>query len=492
MGISRSAALVAGLLAAALLAGCASVAEGPIRAHDATDGSDFSLGKSEIPSDEWRDLDAQTAAEKRRRLDALVATHPDDLPARFYRLRMEYKAYATEFKSDDAAAILADSETLLANPALSGRPRLWVLDWRAETLIHERRHVEAIAAADEALAIDRSDARALFSRGWARFLGDDKRADSALADLDRGLQLQPDEGVGYFRRGNIFRSQGKFDRAAQDFEQAIRFAPDDAPSHFNYALLSFDTKDFEHALAQFDAAAHLTPRDPAVWAWRGQADVWLKHYDDARADAERAIGLGAQGEDLRAARASLAAAFENQTDFVGAAREYRGALAIDEDLNLRRGLLRSLWYAGEFKQSMELFRRQAASPMTGDYTPLWLFIMRGRANPDDEEAAKAELAASAPAHPTHVWMDTLVALMLSKTTLESALAEADAAATGQLRAGRRCEADYYAAEQLLMHGQDEPANRLLEEAYWVCPSTYYEAKAVVGERRLQEAKSSRR
>jgi hypothetical protein len=85
---------------------------------------------------------------------------------------------------------------------------------------------------------------------------------------------------------------------------------------------------------------------------------------------------------------------------------------------------------------------------------------------------------------------TLVDLMLSKSNAEAAQAVADAAPTSALRADRRCDVDYYAAELLLSHGQGAEATRLLEEAYWVCPSRSIESKAVVSERRLQAEKSA--
>jgi lipoprotein NlpI len=118
--------------------------------------------------------------------------------------------------------------------------------------------------------------------------------------------------------------------------------------------------------------------------------------------------------------------------------------------------------------------------------------MRGRANPADEPAAKAELALAGKAHQPDAWTDTLVDLILGKTTLESALVEAAGAETDKLRAGRRCEADYYVAEQSLMHGQDEAASHLLDEAHRVCPSSYFEAHALDAERRLLEERSPAR
>ena len=150
------------------------------------------------------------------------------------------------------------------------------------------------------------------------------------------------------------------------------------------------------------------------------------------------------------------------------------------------------WYSGQLPQAIQSFRGQVTQPDASPYTPLWLFIVRVHANPAEETEASDELATLAPSHKPHVWVDTLVDLMLGRTTIEAALVEADAADTYQLRAGRRCEADYYAAERLLLHGQREPANGLLEEAYWVCPSTYTEATAVGWERSLLEARPQSR
>ncbi len=87
-------------------------------------------------------------------------------------------------------------------------------------------------------------------------------------------------------------------------------------------------------------------------------------------------------------------------------------------------------------------------------------------------------------HQPHAWSDTLVDLALGNATVEAALAEADSADTEKLRAGRRCEADYYAGEQLLIQGQDLTAERLLEQASKVCPSTYHESHALAAERQL--------
>lgn len=474
------AACVAWLLFMASFEGCAS-AGGTTAGGAGADSADvLLLGKTAIGADEVRDLNGQPAAEKRRRLDIVLAAHPGDLPARFLRAE-------AEIKLGDDVAVISDTQALLADPALTGRSRLWVLDWRADALVHARRPKEAIAAADEALGIDDADAVAYFARGWARFHANRVQTDDALADLDRALQLQPDEGVGHYRRGVVLQSRGVLDRATQDFERAVQLVPHDLPTRREYGILLLQAHDAEGALAQFDAATRLAPSDPEVWEWHAQADRALGRLGDTEADERHVDELGAASADLAEMHHRVADVLEDQQDFVGAEREYQRSLALAADPSVAYWLARMQWFNGRFEQPIAYFREHAAARDVGAYAPIWLFVARGRANPADEGAARTELVKLAPPHEPHEWIDTLVGMLLGDTSLDAALAEADAASTYKLRAGRRCEADYYAAEELLMHGRKDAADQLLREATWLCPSTYIEAHAVTAARRLLEA-----
>ncbi len=444
-----------------------------------------SIGNVWMNAEELRDFSGQSPAERRQRLDVILAAHPEAFGAHYLRVEADQDL-------QDYLAMIEDSRAVLADASIDRRLRARVLIMRAEALIQLRRLPEAIAAAGESVDIDDSDARALFARGWALYVLDNSQTEKALADLDRALQLDPDQGIGYFRRASVLQAQGKLDRAAEDFERALALTPDDAPTHAGYGALALEMKDFQRALAQYDAALRLTPRDPVVWASRAEVDLALDRIEDAGTDAARAIELGAAGDDLVNAHALWGLALERQMDFDGAAREYERAVAINAASPAATLVPRMQWFSGDFARALKSMREQLASTDSDPYAALGLFIVQVRVEPAGEAAAAAELAARAPAHRPRVWTDTLVDLMLNRTTLDAALAEADAAPTGQLRAGMRCEADYYTAERLLIRGQEMAATPLLEEAYWVCPSTYVEARAVVAERRLLAARSQSR
>lgn len=686
-------ALARALTIALLASGCATSAVEPAEgaAAQASPLSQLSLDLSKIvgpavnsclSTNDLRELADLPVTEQRRRLDIALAAHPDDLIARVLRTQAETDLL-------DFPAVLADSEVGLASASLHPVFRRMMLDMRAEALLQAGRAPEAVLVADQALAIDGADAEALFAHAWARHHSVDGQEDSELAELDRALQIRPDQGVGYYRRANILLSQGKFERALDDLERAVRLAPGDVPAHTLYGRELLRADHPERALAHLDTAVRLAPREPWAWTWRAFADLELHRVDAATADATQAIELGAAGDELAdaltaRARASilrddpqgslrdldrvavvapsraetfvyraelrakmndwpaaamdidraleleprqarglalhawlraragdamtansearqaidlapgdlvvhidamatfetleefepalqqanaliglspedgdhwLARAWVNQAlkryadadadfthvvdarmvpdldavrfergserylsgdlvgaeadfratsdvgasrakarrylgrtledrlDYAGAAREFQRSLDLEPDAGTSGSLARMQWFSGQFVTATASFREQIAQARSVPYTPLWLFIARVRASPADETAAKAELAALAPVHQPHTWIDTLVSLMLVRTDLSAALSEADAAPADK-RAARRCEADFYAAELLLVHGQEAPASRLLEEARSACPPKFVEAQAVAAERRM--------
>ncbi len=433
------------------------------------------LSASAMNADEWRDLQAQPAAEQRRRLDVVLASNPDDFGARLLRTQLEYI-------QADEAGVAADSELVLASPSLDLPMRRQILAWRAEALLGLHRFDEAIAVSNQALEIDASVPDVLFTRGWAQFFND--QSDGALADLDRALELNPKEGVGFARRATVLSERSQFVSAVKDFKRAVELAPSDGFTHQSYGILLYRTRDLDGALAQFEVALKLNPGDPLTLAWHAQTNFALKRFDASAADERCLSSLGASSKDLTGAINNVAVDLFQQGDYSSAAREFSRSVALQANPDVAALLVRVQWYSGEFAQATETYHKYAVSPVSSDYTPIWLYTMRGRANPADEPAAKAELAASVRMHQPHAWSDTLVDLALGNATVEAALAEADSADTEKLRAGRRCEADYYAGEQLLIQGQDLTAERLLEQASKICPSTYHESHALAAERQL--------
>lgn len=63
------------------------------------------------------------------------------------------------------------------------------------------------------------------NRGLSYMYKDD--LDRAIADLNRAIQLDPQNGSAYFNRASAYELKGQLDRALADFDQAYRVAPGD-------------------------------------------------------------------------------------------------------------------------------------------------------------------------------------------------------------------------------------------------------------------------
>ncbi|HEY0755438.1 MAG TPA: tetratricopeptide repeat protein [Ktedonobacteraceae bacterium] len=117
------------------------------------------------------------------------------------------------------------------------------------------RFTEALAAYEQALGLDPTNALAHINKGVAlRRLG---RGDEALAAYEQALELDPTDALAYYNKGVALRNLKRHAEALAAYEQALRFAP-------TFALAYHDkgdvlTKLGRHAEAQraYDRAREL-------------------------------------------------------------------------------------------------------------------------------------------------------------------------------------------------------------------------------------------
>ena len=84
--------------------------------------------------------------------------------------------------------------------------------------------------------------------------------DPAIQNLDKAIQLNPNDAAAYYKRGILFAQRGDFQRAIEDFDQTLRLNPKDAESLNNRCWLRAIVGELQSALRDCDEALQIRPR----------------------------------------------------------------------------------------------------------------------------------------------------------------------------------------------------------------------------------------
>ena len=154
----------------------------------------------------------------------------------------------------------------------------------------------AKAAALRALEIDETFAGVHFSLGVVHLLYDWDWP-GAETEIQRGLELAPNDGGGHFAYGEWLTAMGRFGEAVEEMERAHDLDPLSSPISANLASAYSFIRQYDRALEQIRKTVEL---DPSFIAAQGLLAVLLSragYFDNAVAAAEKYLSL--PGSDLR-------------------------------------------------------------------------------------------------------------------------------------------------------------------------------------------------
>jgi tetratricopeptide (TPR) repeat protein len=148
-------------------------------------------------------------------------------------------------------------------------------------------------AFDEALALRPKFPLALYCRAGVRNnLGD---REGAIRDYDEAIRASPGFAEAYLHRGSVHYGRGDAPRAYDDFDLLIRMGAL-LPGAYNgrgRVLTELMGKPAE-GLPDLDRALSLMPEGYILpWLARAKANLLLKRYDAAIADATKALSISA-------------------------------------------------------------------------------------------------------------------------------------------------------------------------------------------------------
>lgn len=175
---------------------------------------------------------------------------------------------------------------------------------------------QAAAYFSERIRSDPSDAEAYFGRG--RALAAHDQWDPASRDLDKAIELVPQQSGYYLARAYVRTRQRRYDEALKDFAEASRIDPLNAQAYRLRAGVHVEMKNYPQAIADYNLAARLFPNDAALnndraWLLATCPDEAYRNGEQAVKDATLACELSDWSVSNRLG--TLAAAYAESGDF---------------------------------------------------------------------------------------------------------------------------------------------------------------------------------
>jgi tetratricopeptide (TPR) repeat protein len=113
----------------------------------------------------------------------------------------------------------------------------------------------------------------------------------ALAQIDRALDINPDNSLGWNQRGLALQRLKRFDDALASYDRALSLWQDDAEALCNRGAVLYDLARFDEALASYDRAISLRPHNAEAFCYRGAALLQLKRPAEALASYDSALAI---------------------------------------------------------------------------------------------------------------------------------------------------------------------------------------------------------
>jgi tetratricopeptide (TPR) repeat protein len=115
--------------------------------------------------------------------------------------------------------------------------------------------------------------------------------EKAIADYDRAIKLEPENKAAYANKGCALRELGRYDEALAALDQAIQLDPEYAWAYRVRGYVYSEREEYERAIEDYVKAIELDPGDAWAYANKGHALGELGRYDEALAALDQAIQL---------------------------------------------------------------------------------------------------------------------------------------------------------------------------------------------------------
>jgi tetratricopeptide (TPR) repeat protein len=115
--------------------------------------------------------------------------------------------------------------------------------------------------------------------------------EEALAAYEEAIRLDPTDALAYNNKGNVLQALGQYEEARVAFDEAIRLDPTHADAYCNKGTVLQSLGRYEEAIVVYDEAIRLDPTNADAYSNKGSALQHLGRYEEAIVACDEAIRL---------------------------------------------------------------------------------------------------------------------------------------------------------------------------------------------------------
>jgi len=159
---------------------------------------------------------------------------------------------------------------------------------------------------DTAIRVDAESANAF--EGLAFLAQKRGELDIAMANINKAIRINPDDGEYYWLRAQVFFQKDNTDKAMNDFDLALQSDLNKelkGQIHCLRGIAFSNQHNYKKATADFDASINIDPNSAETYVYRGMAYANLGEVAKAKCDLDKALELSPGSADALGCRASI-------------------------------------------------------------------------------------------------------------------------------------------------------------------------------------------
>jgi tetratricopeptide (TPR) repeat protein len=233
--------------------------------------------------------------------------------------RIGYAYSVTDFLPEKGLPFL--EKAIRLSDHLTAKDRLYVRAWNAIARKDYPVAIQTLQQVVEAYPLE-TEAYARL----ARLLYSEERPQEAIAVIQRGLAIDPDDGDLYNVLGICFLGLRRYDEAVAAHRRYAELDPHDPNSHDSLGMSFQQSGSYENAVAEYDAALSIDPEFEPSIIHLGDVYAQQGRYRDSILEYQRYISITSSDAARAVGYGSIAQVQRRRRDFVRAEQAARNEL----------------------------------------------------------------------------------------------------------------------------------------------------------------------